>query len=319
MLVSSGYSQEKANNTLINLNDIDYSKHTYTYKQVDDCAIKADVYRTESNEKQPVIVWIHGGALIFGNRKYLKEHQLKVYLNTGYTLVSVDYRLAPETKLEYIIEDIRDAFHWVRKDLSEEFNIDPEKVAVVGHSGGAYLALMSGYCLDIPPKAIVSFYGYGDIIGDWYSKPDSFYCSQNLINKDAAYEAVSDSMISEADYHKRYDFYLYCRQNGLWPEAVSGHNPITDKDWFKYYCPLLNVSPGYPPTLLIHGTADTDVPFEQSLSMHNELERIGVANKFIEMDGYGHIFDNPRNSFDDPKIFDAFNDVLKFLKANLDY
>jgi acetyl esterase/lipase len=296
---------------------IGFYKETFTFKQINDCDIKADVYRVEDDEIRPVIMWIHGGALMFGSREYLKEHQLKMYLNAGFTIVSIDYRLAPETRLEFIISDIIDAFEWVRVEGPDLFNIDPERIAVVGHSAGGYLAQMTGHCLKIPPKAIVSFYGYGDIIGDWYAKPDSFYCSQEIIDKDVAYNSISDSVISEASFNDRYDFYLYCRQHGLWPEAVSGRSPVKDKDWYNYYCPLRNITENYPRIMLVHGTNDTDVPFEQSVLMKNELILRGVEYLFIPMEGYGHIFDNPRNAFDDPVILEAFNEVLRFLKSNM--
>src|SRR5436309_4989417 len=87
---------------------------TYTYKTVGDLPIKADVYRLPGDEVRPVIVWIHGGALITGQRGGLNLEQRKRYLSAGYVIVSIDYRLAPETKLKGIIEDVQDAIQWVR-------------------------------------------------------------------------------------------------------------------------------------------------------------------------------------------------------------
>jgi predicted esterase len=58
--------------------------------------------------------------------------------------------------------------------------IDSNNIFVIGHSGGAYLALMSGYFLENPPKAIVTFYGYGEIQSEWYNKPDSFYLRKTM-------------------------------------------------------------------------------------------------------------------------------------------
>jgi hypothetical protein len=62
-------------------------------------------------------------------------------------------------------------------------------------------------------------------------------------------------------------FYLYCRQNGIWPQEVAAHNPVTENKWFDPYCPARNVTAKYPQTRLIHGTADTDVPYEESKNM----------------------------------------------------
>ncbi len=75
----------------------------------------------------------------------------------------------------------------------------------------------------------------------------------------------------------RSDFYLYCRQQGIWPEEISGHQP-SERDWFSPFEPLRNVSATYPPTLLLHGEADTDVPFEQSVLMAEQLASQGVAH-----------------------------------------
>ena len=85
-------------------------KRTYTYKTVGDCAVRADVYQIPGEAPRPVILWLHGGALIFGNRASIPRYQLERYLTAGYAVVSVDYRLAPETKLEAIIDDLKDAY-----------------------------------------------------------------------------------------------------------------------------------------------------------------------------------------------------------------
>ena len=152
------------------------AKKTFTYKTIGELAIKADLFQTRSDKiLDPVIIWIHGGGLIFGGRDALREEQMKLYVGAGYSVVSIDYRLAPETKLPEIASDIRDAIQWTRTNGADSLSVDSTKIFVIGHSGGAYLALMSGYLLKNPPKAIVSFYGYGDIAGDWYAKPDSLY------------------------------------------------------------------------------------------------------------------------------------------------
>lgn len=77
-----------------------YSKVTYVYKMVHDCKIQADIYRCPGEERRPAILWLHGGALIFGNRRMLPGEQMELYLAAGYTVISIDYRLAPETKLQ---------------------------------------------------------------------------------------------------------------------------------------------------------------------------------------------------------------------------
>jgi Tol biopolymer transport system component len=104
-------------------------------------------------------------------------------------VVSIDYRLAPETKLPEIVEDVQDAFRWIRAH-APELSIDPARVAACGGSAGGYLTLMSGFCVKPRPKALVSFWGYGDIVGDWYSRPDPFYLKQPQVSREDALAAV---------------------------------------------------------------------------------------------------------------------------------
>lgn len=83
-------------------------------------------------------------------------------------------------------------------------------------------------------------------------------------------------------------FYLYCRQKGLWPREVTGHDPDREPTAFDAFCPLRNVSKVYSPTLLVHGDKDTDVPHEQSVLMDRELARRGVEHRLITIAGGGH-------------------------------
>jgi len=88
--------------------------------------------------------------------------------------------------------------------------------------------------------------------------------------------------------NERGRFYLYCRQQGRWPQEVAGHDPHREPEWFDPYCPVRNVSAEYPPTLLIHGTADTDVPYSESAAMAARLEECGVPHALITLEGAGH-------------------------------
>src|SRR5438445_6850866 len=88
---------------------------TYIYKQVGDLKVKADVYTKGASPHRPVLVWIHGGALIVGHRESVDRRLKDAFLETGGAVISIDYRLAPETQLPEIIQDIEDAFHWIRE------------------------------------------------------------------------------------------------------------------------------------------------------------------------------------------------------------
>ena len=289
-------------------------RSTYTYKTIGDLRIRADVYRKPGDAVLPAILWLHGGALISGNRRGLNALQAEKYLDAGYTIVSIDYRLAPQAKLPEILDDLADAYRWVRTDGPRLFRIDPNRVAVVGHSAGGYLTLMAGFRLEPRPAALVSFYGYGDIAGAWYSRPDPFYNRQPAVAKEDAYQAVGTRVISEDQGGNRGRFYLYTRQRGLWPIEVAGHDPDKEPGAFDPLCPVRNVTRDYPPTLLLHGDKDTDVPFEQSVLMARELARHGVPHELITMAGRGHGFDS---GMSDPHVAATFDRVLAFLNTHL--
>jgi acetyl esterase/lipase len=264
-------------------------KQTYTYKTVGACAIKADVYRPAGDAVRPVVVWVHGGALIMGSRGQIDRALLGKLLQAGYVVVSIDYRLAPETKLPAILEDLQDACRWVRERGPGLFRIDPKRLAVMGSSAGGYLTLAAGYRVEPRPVALVAFWGYGDIAGAWYSRPDPFYSRLPAVPKAEAYKAVAGPVLAESTgKDNRVRFYLYCRQQGLWPKEVAGHDPEREPRALGAFCPVRNVSARYPPTLLIHGTKDTDVPYEQSALMAKELGRKGVAHELVTVEGAGH-------------------------------
>jgi acetyl esterase/lipase len=289
---------------------------TYTYKRAADCEIRADVHLPPGEGPRPVIVWIHGGALILGARGGIAHWQLEMYLDAGCAVVSIDYRLAPETKLPAIIEDLQDAWRWVMREGPELFHADTRRVAVMGHSAGGYLTLMAGFCVEPRPSALVSFYGYGDIVGPWYSRPDPYYCRQPAVSQEEARRVVGQRAISESSGEQaqgRDRFYLYCRQQGIWPREVSGHDPDSEPEFFHPYCPVRNVDPHYPPTLLLHGDRDTDVPYEQSVLMADALSHAEVEHEMVTISDGDHGFDAAR----DRTATDALARVLSFLSARL--
>jgi acetyl esterase/lipase len=260
---------------------------TFTYKTAG-CEIRADVYGASEDAAKPALLWMHGGALILGNRKGISRLFHEGLLEQGCVIVSIDYRLAPETRLPAIIEDVQDAWKWMHAH-ARRFGIDPGRIATGGASAGGYLAQMTGICLTPRPRALVSYFGYGDIVGPWYSQPEEFYRRQPLVSREDALAAVGTAPISDPPQgNRRSRFYLYCRQNGLWPMQVSGHDPRTEGQWFTPYCPIRNVTAGYPPTMLIHGTADTDVPYSRSKEMDAQLGKAGVAREFITVEGAEH-------------------------------
>src|SRR6516225_2068652 len=144
--------------------EITFKKTTVAYRKIDGHKILADVYRPSDAKIRPVIVWIHGGALITGNRDLeigdVTRFLLAFAKSKGYAVVSIDYRLAPETKLPDIISDIEEAFRWLASDGAKQFHLDPRRFVVAGESAGGYLTLVTGYRVRPKPKALVALYGF---------------------------------------------------------------------------------------------------------------------------------------------------------------
>jgi acetyl esterase/lipase len=122
-----------------------FEKATVVYKEVGPLGLKADVYHYNDARVRPVVVSLHGGALIMGHRESFTGPVKNFALTNGYVLASFDYRLAPETRLPAIMEDIEDAFRWLRREGPKRFHIDPDRIAVTGGSAGGYLTLATGH------------------------------------------------------------------------------------------------------------------------------------------------------------------------------
>jgi acetyl esterase/lipase len=273
--------------------DAPLPKKSYVFKKAGGLKIELDVHRDDSAEPRPVLVWIHGGALIMGNRNGLPRDLLDLCRVEKLALVSIDYRLAPQAKLPEIIEDVRDAFGWIRGKGAELAHLDSKKIVVSGGSAGGYLTLMTGICVEPRPAALVAFWGYGDVDGDWYTKPSEFYrTTKPLYDRDQTLKDLAPDVVTgpadKAQADARSRFYLYLRQNGLWTREVTGFEPVKDKAKLDPYCPVRNVTPAYPPTLLIHGTVDTDVPYDLSAAMAKEFEKHKVPHELVTVPGAGH-------------------------------
>ncbi len=296
---------------------------TQLFKTINGHKIAADIYPLpylKNGQKHPAILFIHGGGLIMGHRQMIAPNHITTFHEGGFHVVSIDYRLAPETKLAEIAQDIKSAWCWLRKE-ADTIGVDPERIAIVGHSAGAFLTLLSGYMLDPRPAALISFAGYGMLTHDAFTTPSPYYIKEYaLADENDAWGKVGQEAISASgpnDSMQRYQgrglFYLFCRQRGIWLREVTGHNP-NKRDWFAQYEPIRNVSPSYPPTMLLHGEADSDISYEQSVLMQQVLARHGIEHEFISNPDWGHAFLYIPN---DPSVDEAFIQLIAFLQQHV--
>ncbi|WP_432352855.1 alpha/beta hydrolase [Sporosarcina sp. A2] len=283
-------------------------KTTVLYKKTPLFEIQADFYPTD-RANASVILYIHGGGFIWGSRSELSEDLRKFYTEAGFALFSIDYRLSPESTLSDILEDVQDALLWLTQEGAERFTINPEKIAVVGSSAGGFLALSTG-TFSSKPKAIVSFYGYGDISSDWAHTPSTHYLQKDRIPESIARAQITSLIPTTGSVHERFLFYVYARQTGRWIQEIG-----TDGCSLQSLSPIHQIESDYPPTLLLHGTDDTDVPYEQSVYMRAALLKKGIPAKLITIPNGDHVFEK---DFESPMVQQAFQQVIHFLKTHLD-
>lgn len=283
-------------------------KTTVLYKKTSLFEIHADFYSAD-RANTPVILYIHGGGFIFGSRTGLSEDLRKFYRQAGFALFSIDYRLSPESGLSDILEDVQDALLWLTQKGEERFSINTEKIAVAGSSAGGFLALSTG-TFSIKPKAIVSFYGYGDISADWARTPSTHYLQRDRIPENIARAQLTSFIPTAGSVHERFLFYVYARQTGRWIQEIntSGYS-------LESLSPIHQIESDYPPTLLLHGTKDTDVPYEQSVYMRAALLKKGIPAKLITIPDGDHVFEK---DFGSAQVQHALEQVIRFLRTHLD-
>jgi acetyl esterase/lipase len=294
-------------------------KTTHIYRTVVQTKIQADVYRSPSKEARPVLVWIHGGALIVGSRQSVPKNLLDLARKEDYVLVSIDYRLAPEAKLPAIAEDVADALRWIRKEGPKLFRADPDKVVISGGSAGGYLTLLAGTRVEPRPRGLVAYWGYGDVDGNWYTKPSEWYRTKvPLVPREEALKAISSTVLTETapgapEGKTRGRLYQYFRQNGLWTKEVTGFDPAKERAKLDPYCTVRIVPADYPPTIMIHGTNDDDVPYEQSAAMARVLKEKGLPHELVTVEGAGHGL----SGGDAKQVNAAHAKALEFIREHL--
>jgi acetyl esterase/lipase len=294
---------------------VECEQATFTYLRESDCELKADVYSPPGDEATPAILWLHPGGMITGGRDWIDTNQLAMYVESGYTVVAIDYRLAPEHKLDTIVSDVEAAYGWLINEGPALFNIDSNRVGIVGHSAGGYLSLVAGFRVEPRPKALVAFYGYGDLTGEWAIQPSSSYTQGEMITRETVEQSIRDSrntcLPTGSQLDNRFDYYVYARQQGTWPSEVSGQDPVEEAEWFKGYEPVYNVTSNYPPTIMLHGGGDTDVPFSVAERMTEALEAGDVPYELVTRAEWNHVFDQADS--DSPAVSEALRQVIAFL------
>jgi acetyl esterase/lipase len=234
---------------------------------------KLDLYLPAERPKgarSPGIVIIHGGGWSGGSKSADREFEIGTTLaNAGYVCVSIDYELAPSERWPTNIQDCKNAVRFLRKNAAT-YGVDTEHIGVIGGSAGGHLALMVGLTASV--KSLEPRAPYPGI-------PDRVQAIVDMYGiTDVRTGKKTDEEGNPTDTPRSWD-------------AVFGtHEPITDADR-ALASPVTHLSAKMPPVLILHGTADTTVDRDQSITLDKKLTELRVAHELILVPGIGHTFD----------------------------
>lgn len=232
-------------------------------------SLEVDFHRAD-NPNGVSILYFHGGGLIYGSRKDIDKETLERFLADGYHVLSFDYRLAPESRLDQIYGDAVEAVVWFLKSAAK-LGIPSTDYVLFGRSAGAYLSLLLSIEGRIPkkPLAVLAYYGYAFLTPGWYEERSAYYNSFPEITEEVASTFIGKTEISQGNIYRRYPIYIHGRQTGRWLELLLGGHRTDFIDTFTLLDSRKMLM--LPSVFLCHSLQDPDVPFAESLALHHSL------------------------------------------------
>jgi acetyl esterase/lipase len=258
----------------------------------DGCDLFADLYLPQGlGRPSPVIIWLHGGAWRFGDRR-LAPDLSRFFARAGFAMVSVDYRLSTQAKFPAAVEDVKTAIRWVRS-VSERFDLNPNAIGLWGSSAGGHLAALAATS---GPGAFESMTSaYADCSSDVQAVVDGYGPTDFL-----QLDAHRDPHAPPSDDPETIRLPAGLRSaDAQSPESLLIGGPIQDHaDLVRRANPMTYVAAGQPPFLILHGLSDPAVPAHQSELLFNALTRTDNDVTLALVERLGHGFLN-RNHLDD--------------------
>jgi acetyl esterase/lipase len=239
--------------------------------------LQLDLWVPASATPPRLVVWIHGGGWMMGDRRYLPEtlrpNQIfDTLLAAGLAVATIDYRHALEATFPAQLHDAKAAVRYLRAH-ADALEIDTTRIGVIGESAGGHLAALVGLTASradlegshgvVGPSSAV------DVVVDWYGPADFTTMPRMTPPPQIAAKLEPAMLVPPEDQLTR----------GLDGAALADVNPIT------------HVTPDAPPFLLVHGTTDWLVPYSQSEQLHAALTAAGVDSRLVPVEGAEHIFD----------------------------
>jgi acetyl esterase len=226
-------------------------RHDIEYGRAGGQSLQLDAFLPDGIGAFPVAIIVHGGGWVAGDRKSNVEPLFRPLADGGFVCFSISYRLAKDLSvLGAAVEDVEQAIRYVRAHAAE-FNGDPDRIALVGESAGGQLAAMAALGKEGSAiKAVVSLYAPADLV-----------------------QLARDSTVIPEPFRQ-------APQGAPWAGAILAR--------LRQLSPINHVHSGMPPFLLIHGTADPLVPFEQSRNMCKAIRNAGGTCDLLAVKGGGH-------------------------------
>ncbi|MGD1864737.1 MAG: alpha/beta fold hydrolase [Phormidesmis sp.] len=239
------------------------------------------VYQPAAAGTYPAVVMLYGGGWSHGDSSE-NEAFGRFLAARGYVVVALEYRLTPEYRFPTQLADVKSGLAFVRQRAAE-YEIDPERLALVGWSAGAQLAMLTGFQGELGVKSLVDFYGPVDLAAGYANPPvpDPLDVQQVLL-------AFLGGPPSEL------------------PAAYAEASPIT-------YVKSANPN-ALPPTLLVYGGKDKIVEAKYGKFLYEQLLKSGNTAVWVRIPWAEHAFDKVFNGVSNQM---ALHFVERFLVQTL--
>jgi acetyl esterase/lipase len=230
-----------------------------TYAIVEDAVLKMDIYYPEIVlGPAPAVVFVHGGAFVSGNRSYNPRD----FVERGYLVASIDYRLAPRYRWPAQIEDTKCAIRYLRANANK-YGLDPNRIGALGPSAGGHLVAMLG--ITNSSAGFDNSGGYFDQSSRVQAAVDMFGTT-DLVAMGA----------SRPDMTQYFDTWF--------------GTPNPSVETLRKASPITYVTADSAPFLILHGELDDEVPPSQSQALYERLKAAGVTATLVMVKNAKHGF-----------------------------
>ena len=265
---------------------------TVPYATVDGGRVLSlDVYLPSprpATPSRPVLV-VHGGFWAAGQRGEASLSS-RALSDRGLTVFDVEYRIAPQPNWQTAVGDVKCAIGWVKQHATtDDWNVDPRKVALLGRSAGGHLALLAAYTAaadDLPSSCPASGAGGGAPADSSVESVTSLYGQTDL-----AWAYAHPANLRAANSPEKL-------------RAFLGDAPEREPERYRAMSPTERVTAAAPRTLLVHGGRDQFVPPDQMDRLAARLAALGVPHETLVIPYAQHSFDFVPGSFSG-QILDA--------------